>query len=483
LNFQFRVCRLADFLLLCSFPDLMPISRLSSPRLWLRWAVFMTAMAGILWLMLSRTLPQIEKADPMRLTIVESAHLELTAQTMTDLQPDFTQSFSDPLERMIPHRMDGLVQPLWPWLAAWMHDPLDVAATLRGTGMFRLGLVLGFLTVLGLVAARSFSLPAALWVVLMAALHGFAPVLPFFTGEVIFHIALLALWLGCLYALQRNSLWVYGVIGAAGAMAWLAEDRLVIPMLLVFIFVSSLRAIWGWASAHFHRMPGTSLWVWRNHWLGLLMLTTMFFFISGPRLVESNAQFGEAFFSHVDHARWLSTAGEGMHWIEQHPDAESIARVPVLDRPSAASAMGMMTLGRMLGRLYVGAGLVSEQLDAAIPMLMAMLLLLVSLTVLTWSSCPKATHAGERLHPETATTVLFVTVAIGICTVIAFWDAVVLPIRHLHGLVMLLSLSMAWGAESVLRRARRRGVSKWVIGGYLVLMWVLVGWAALTPWA
>ena len=146
----------------------MPISRFSSPRLWLRWAVFMAAMAGILWLMVSRTLPQIEKADPRRLTMVESAHLELTAQTMTDLQPDFTQSFSDPLELMIPHRMDGLVQPLWPWLAAWMHDPLDVAATLRGTGMFRLGLVLGFLTVLGLVAARSFSLPAALWVVLMA---------------------------------------------------------------------------------------------------------------------------------------------------------------------------------------------------------------------------------------------------------------------------------------------------------------------------
>jgi len=142
-----------------------------------------------------------------------------------------------------------------------------------------------------------------------------------------------------------------------------------------------------------------------------------------------------------------------------------------------------MTLGRILGRLYVGAGLVFEQVDAAIPMLMAMLLLLVSLTVLTWTTSAKATHAGERLHPETATTVLFVTVAISACAVIAFWDAVVLPVRHLHGLVMLLSLSLAWGAESVLRRARRRGVSQWVIGGYLVLMWVMVGWAALIAWA
>jgi hypothetical protein len=428
-------------------------------------------------------MPRIEQADAARLSRIELAHLNLTVQTMSDLKPDFTHSFSEPLERMIPHRTDGVVQPLWPWLAAWMSDPKDMKATLVGAGMFRLGLTLGFLLVFGLVMGRSFSLPAALWVVVMAALHGFLPVLPFFTGEAIFHICLLTLWLSCLYALQRNSLWVYVLIGAAGAMAWLAEDRIVIPVLLVFIGVSTLRAIWGWGSAHLSRMPGTSLWIWRNHWLGLLMLMAMFLLITGPRLLESHRKFGQAFFSHVDHVRWLTSADEGLNWIEQHPDAESIQRMPVLDRPSMAGTLGMMTPWEMLERLGTGARLVSRELDSAVFILSVMLLVLISWALLTWSSCAKATHAGERLHPETATSVLFVTLATGICVLIACWDAYVLPIRHLHGLVMLLSLSLAWAAESVLRRTRRRGLAKWVIGSYLFMMWLLVGWAVLAGWA
>ena len=236
-------------------------------------------------------------------------------------------------------------------------------------------------------------------------------------------------------------------------------------------------------AAHFTPGSGISLWVWRNHWLGLLMLGTLFFFIAGPRLVESKAQFGEAFFNHVDQARWLSTPDAGMDWIAQHPDAESIAKVPVLDRPSAAGTLGAMPLGHLLGRLSVGAEQVGEQLGLAVPMLAVMLGLLLILTALTWGTCPKASHAGERLHPETPTIVLFVVVAIGACTLIGFWDAVVLPVRHLHGLVMLLSLTLAWAAESVLRRARRRGLSRWVIHGYLFSMWVMVLWVVLADLA
>lgn len=463
----------------------MLFSRQSTPLLWLRWAFCFAAIGGIFWLVITRVTSRIEQADPMKMTMVEAFHLELTAQTSMDLRPDFTQSFSEPLNRMIPHRTDGLVQPLWPWLAAWMHDPLDVGATLRGTGMFRLGLTLGFLAVLGLVAARSFSLPAALWIVLMAALHGFVPVLPFFTGEVLFHIALLALWLGCLYALQRNSLWVYGIIGISGALAWLTEDRVVLPVLVVFVLISSMRAVWGWVTAHFSRMPGISLWRWRNHWLGLILLVTMFLFVSGPRLAESHELFGEAFYSHVDEVRWLDTAAEAQRWIEKHPNAASLARDSVLERPTMAGALGSRSSGEILTRLGSGGLSVRRQLGAALPQLEVMLGLLCLLTLLAWKGCPKAAHAGERLHPETATCALFVFVSVTACAVIALWDAEVLPVRHLHALVMLLALSLAWGAESVLRRARRRGLSRHIISGYQVAMWGMCAWVlvAARAWA
>ena len=449
-------------------------------RLWLRRIAAIAMLSSLLGLLLAYTLPVMRDRAPMKLTLVESAHLELTGQTLLDLRPDFSHSISEPLKRMIPHRTDGLVQPLWAWVAAWMHHPEDVGATLRGSGIFRLGLAIGFLAVLGLVATRSFSLPAAMWVVLMAALHGFLPVLPSFTGEVLHQILFLALWLACLYALQRNSLWVYGVVGAAGALAWLAEDRLVVPVILVFMLVSSLRALWGWVEGHFRAGSQVSLWVWRNHWLGLLMLAAMFFFIAGPRLQQAHQQFGEAFFSHVDHARWLATPGEGMRWIEQHPNTESLARTPALERPSAAASLGSMSLGSLLGRLAVGAGLVADQLKLALPMLGVMLGLLLTVTLLAWGTCPKARHAGERLHPEAATVVLFVVVAIGACALIGLWDAVVLPVRHLHALVMPLSLTLAWGAESVLRRARRRGLNRGIKAAYLTAMWLMVLWTIFT---
>jgi asparagine N-glycosylation enzyme membrane subunit Stt3 len=56
----------------------------------------------------------------------------------------------------------------------------------------------------------------------------------------------------------------------------------------------------------------------------------------------------------------------------------------------------------------------------------------------------------------------------------------VLSVSHLHGLVMLLALSLVWAATSLLRRAKRRRVSRWVILSYYVAMWAMVGWSLLT---
>ena len=457
------------------------MTALFSPRLrhWLRLVVVALGLAGVLWLVLAHALAGV-KTLPEKLTRLESGNLKLTGQTQLDLQPDFTRSISEPLKRMMPHRTDGLAQPLWPWVASWMHDPQDVAVTLKSTGIFRIGLALGFLLMLGFICARSFALPAALWVLLMAGLHGFLPVLPHFTGETLHHMGLLVMWLACVYALQRNSLWVYGLIGTSAALTWLADDRVVMPVLVVFLVVGSLRAVWGWASAHFARMPGTSLWGWRNHWLGLLMLSCTFFFIVGPRLVESHEIFGQAFFSYTDQVRWLDSADEARQWIETHPDAASLLREPALERPSATNALSGRSNAELLARLGLGAEIVGKELGAALPQLAAMLGILIALAMITWTRTPKASHAGERLHPETATTFLFVTVAVGACALIACWDAQVLPVRHLHGMVMLLALSLVWAATSLLRRAKRRGVSRWAILSYYVAMWAMVGWTLMT---
>src|SRR4029079_10439163 len=49
-------------------------------------------------------------------------NMRLATQTREDLNPDFRKGFTGPLFNFFPHRTDGVVQPLWPWVAAWFVD-------------------------------------------------------------------------------------------------------------------------------------------------------------------------------------------------------------------------------------------------------------------------------------------------------------------------------------------------------------------------
>ncbi len=446
---------------------------------WLRSLAVVISLGIILGLFAARAVPQIQHRSPDRLTQVEMQNLELMSMTQADLDPDFTLSFSQPLRRMIPHRTDGLVQPLWPWMAAWMGDGTDLMNVMQGTGLFRLGMAGGFLLLLGIICARLFSLPAALWVVLMGAIHGLLPVLPYFTGESLHQITLVILWLACLQAMRQNSLWVYAAIGGIGAVAWLSEARLVLPIILVFLMVATLRALWGWAAAHFAVQPRRSLWLWRNHWLGSLMLVASFLVVAGPRLSEAHQRFGDAFFTHADHARWLSDAKSAQDWMESHRDAESLQRVPVLDRPSMTNTLSTESLPHILERLRRGAWLLTRPMAGALPPLAGMLALVLLLAILLQTGVAAASHAGQKLHPETATVVLFTLTALLGCLITACWDAQVLPVRYARALILPIALSLAWAGEALVSRARRRGANPWLIQGHQVMMWLLLGWTAL----
>lgn len=454
----------------------LPIHRLP----WLRSLAVVASLGIILGVFAARAIPQIQHRNPAQLTQVEMQNLELMSMTQADLDPDFTLSFSEPLRRMIPHRTDGLVQPLWPWMAAWMGDGTDLVNVMQGTALFRLGMAGGFLLLLGIICARHFSLPAALWIVLIGAIHGLLPVLPYFTGESLHQITLVILWLACLQAMRQNSLWVYAAIGGIGAVAWLSEARLVLPIIIVFLLVATMRSIWGWAAAHFVVQPRRSLWLWRNHWLGSLMLIASFLVVTGPRLADAHQRFGEAFFSHADHARWLSDAKAAQNWIATHQDAESLKRIPVLDRPSMANTLSTESLPRILERLRRGAWLLTRPMAGVLPPLAGMLALVLLLTILLQTRIAVATHAGQKLHPETATVVLFSLTALIACLITACWDAQVLPVRYARALILPIALSLAWAAEALISRARRRGASRLLIHGYQVLMWLLLGWTAFS---
>jgi hypothetical protein len=448
-------------------------------RLWLRQAALLCGLGMTLWLLFSSSVEDIRKHKPQLMTKAEVENLELMTLTAQDLKPDFSLSFSEPLHKMVPHRSDGLVQPLWPWMAAWMGDGMNVGATLLGTGMFRLGFTLGFLILLALVCSRTFSLASTLWLLVVAALDGFRPVVPFFTGEVFFHIALLLLWLGCIQALRRNSLWVYAMIGISAAVAWLFEDRLVFTITGCFVLISTLRALWGWAATHFATTSGISQWVWRNHWLGLLMMASAFFFITGPRLKAAHERFGDAFFSHVDHVRWLNNAAAAQQWIEAHPDAASLARSPALERPSLTNVLPGLTMDVARERLFLGGKIILGEMGTVLRQFSVLAAGLLALTLMLRTTTARPGHAGQRLHPETATTVIFFLLATSLCTLTALWDAQVLSVRHLHALVIPLSISLVCGTEGLLHRARRRDGGRWATAIHALTLVGLAVWRVL----
>lgn len=460
----------------------MVAARTPSFYIWLRWILFVLIMGGLGAAYVHLAEECIHAAAERSLTDEEIRHLTLTRATQKDLRPEFTQSFSEPLKKLAPHRTDGLVQPLWPWVAAWMITDEGSPSSLRSTAWFRVGLTLACLVLLGLVCLRYFALPGALLAVTLAAFHGWLGTLCEFSGATLFHLFFLLTWLACVYGLQRNSLWVYGVVGVFGALAYLSEDR-ILPMLIVFIVISTLRALWGWLAAHWCTGEGTTLWLRDNHLFGLLLLTAGFLFIGGPRLAEADLLFGDPTFHFVDQVRWLDQPDAAATWIANHPDKTSLEQVPPLERLSARNYFQTHTAKEAKTRLIQGLDSVIVQWQGRGGEVLAVLLiLLVVLTMACWCSTPKACHAGERLHPETATTVLFLVMVTTTYLVIAGWDAAVMGIRHLHALTAPLGLSLLWGYESVLRRARRRGAGWMLARGYQTVLWLLLTMSLLQIW-
>jgi hypothetical protein len=440
-------------------------------KLWLRWSLFGVGMVLFATLYVGKALHAPPKVD---WTLEEKRHLKLTEQSIVDLQPEFTRSFSEPMKRMMPHRTDGLTQPLWPWVAAWMHDSADLTVFRKRTQFFQLGLTLAFLILLGITCARSFSLPAALVIVLIAGLHGFLPTLSWFTGTSLFQVFFLLSWVTCLHALERNSLWVYGLSGVFGALAYLSEDR-ILPLLVIFVLISTIRATWGWLKAHWTTHDGTSQWLCRNHLFGLILFASCFGFIAGSRMVEARANFGQGFFSYIDHVRWLEDEPSAQTWIRKHPNATSLKSLPLEERANLQIYMGTHTQQEAWDRLQMGLQKLWQRysLDGGWH-IVGLLIVLILLLTITWYGTPRASHAGQKLHPETMTMVFFTIMVSLTMLLIAAWDSTVWPSDHSRTLLSPLALSLVWSNESVLRRAQRRTSAKLITYAYLTVLWSIV---------
>jgi hypothetical protein len=220
-------------------------------KLWLRggrWVVMFACLIFFAWCYVQAF--KVQNTTSTSISEQERRYLNAAIETRPDLTPDFSKSVSQPLNDWLPHRTDGVVRPLWPWLAAWNvaddHAPPAAALTaadqrvLRGGKHWMLGLSLAFLLMLGMAAARVFSVPAALLTILTIGFGVLLPSASSFSPDVLFQLLFLMIWVCCVAALKRNSLWLYGLIGFLSALANLTLPTTT-TLVGVFIAVSSLR--------------------------------------------------------------------------------------------------------------------------------------------------------------------------------------------------------------------------------------------------
>lgn len=422
---------------------------------------------------------------------MENRYLAATAEANKDLSLDFSRGVSEPLNNWLPHRTDGFVRPLWPWMAAWMMDaPDDNGDTSRYPRRLAfklhqatLSFSLGVLLLLGLACARAFSAPAALLTIFLVGFGVFLPSSEFFLPDLLFSVLFLLTWICCIAALKRNSLWLYGLIGFFAALANLTAPTAT-PLILVFTGVSTLRWLWDWLAEHWSGEGGTTLWVRRNHWLGLMLLAVCHFITTGPMLAHAHQKFGDAA---PFHWRWFDSADDMRVWTATHQTPEALHAVPEDQRPSLANYRTTHTTEEIRSRLRQGARTVVESVlnfswhrvfprgcfAAALAGVLVLLLLMLAFVA------PRAHHAGQALHPETAPIVLFSVLALTVCTFDFGWDARVLDFGHrVLALYAPLVLSLIWACEALVQRVRRRQTRAPVLFLYEVLLWLLCAAAA-----
>lgn len=430
------------------------------------------------------------RPSPADLTMphaMESRNLEKTELARRDLRLDFSKGVSEPLNNWLPHHTDGLVRPLWPWLAAWLMD--DTEGTVGKAGwpprfamrlhLAKLSGTLAVLVLLGLACARAFSVPAALLTVLLIGFGVFIPSGRFFLPDLLFSVLFLLTWISCIAAFKRNSLWLYGAIGFFSALANLTAPSAT-TLVVVFIGVSTLRWLWGWMLEQLSGV-GTSLWVRRNHWLGLMLLIVCHLFTVGPMLSYGHQKLGDPT---PFHWRWFDSAEEMRVWTAAHPTQDSLKAVPPDRLPSLQNYRGSHSTQQMQDRLREGTLAVAETVlvrgwDAVFPrgiFVAALLSILLLLVLMLGFATPRAHHAGQALHPETAPIVFFTALALLVCSLDFGWDVPVMDFgSRVLALYAPLVLSLVWACEALVQRGRRRKMRLPVLLLYETVLWLLIG--------
>ncbi|MBP7950513.1 MAG: hypothetical protein KA004_12735 [Verrucomicrobiales bacterium] len=476
----------------------------SGPYHWLAVAVFLGAFAWA-YLAFAGKLISTTNLEPQRQDQKHNMRRALVARDL--LEGSDNRGVMQRLTDWMPHATDGVVAPLWPWVAARLaapedsideasfatDTPQDLAFFQRGK-WFNVRLTLGFLLLLGLWTARHFSVLGTANFLLLAGFGAFLPRAVYFQPEPLFFILFLLAWLCAIALLKRNAVWRHALFGLLCGLAYLSKTSIE-PLILGWFGVSS----WRFVRGCLHR-GDPSAWSCRNHFIGVLAFLFAYLLVIGPTLGYNRERFGSAFHNFPRYWMWMDDFDTtGYKWMQQHPTAKELQAVPPEEIPNARNYFKAHPWPQWWHRLTDGTHAKLDQFLAPKPefkkprdgwkrildlrgvYLGGLVVMLGLAAVYARTRGPAWFQTGPALHPEAGSAAIFVIGTFAAyCLAYGWYHPVGRGERFLLGLYAPLVLSLLWGAEYLQKWADRRGGDgRWfrlVYRGIHVLIFCSIVW-------
>ncbi|MEM7147917.1 MAG: hypothetical protein AAF591_22630, partial [Verrucomicrobiota bacterium] len=407
----------------------------------------------------------------------------------------------------LPHLTDGVVNPLWPYVAghlAWDGDHREYFRRGKWLNVVWAGV---FCVGLGVVMAlRRWSLLGVMNLVLLAGFGALVLRATFFQPEPLYYVFFFIAWVCCLRLLWRNPLWLYGVLGLSGGLAYLAKSS-VQPLLAVFVGVTVLKLVWLWwekrKKGDGEGESGGGDWSWRRHLAGLGVLVVVFLGVSSPRLIYAEETYGSGFHSYPGYWMWMDSFPDGVVFMQTHGSKEALEGLAAEERPSAGNYLRTHSAGAFWERLTSGTGRVVGDFFAPsrvknwegkemrawkrvmpgrgwyLGWLAAILGILAAAAWWRWRGERKGEDdkGGCECGGATVLAMVFVAGTVGVYALAYGWYvAIGKGDRFMMALYLPLVFTLLWGCEALVRRAEGQRWVGWFYGGASGVLLAAIFW-------
>jgi len=420
------------------------------------------------------------------------------------LTPQEDLGMMENLMRWMPHRTDGVVAPLWPWVAARLTTPgqpyRELEVTDQDREIFRKGkwanvsIVLVFLWALGLVMARTFRPAATVTVLLLGAFGALLPRGVYFQPEPLYFIFFFLTWICGVKLLLKNDLWLHALFGVLGGLAYLAKTS-VEPLVLAWFGISALRFLV--ALRRKDDLETEHGWTCRNHFIGCIVFAFGWLAVTAPRYSAAFEKWGDPRFSYPAAWMWMDDFKDASEWMVAHPDKKSLEAIPQEQKPSLGLYLKTHEVEQVRDRLQNGTWQKLNRWLAPKPVKVKkdgsfsgwrVLLehrgiylgvlggVTLAAGILVWSRRKAVDRIGLAPSPGSWAAVLFTTGAVlGYSLLYGWYDPIGRGDRFMLSLYLPLVFCLVWGAESLMDLALMRKASRWAPLIYQGLLWILNG--------